>query len=170
MPALQGFIVEWPLATPTIGLSKSLSPNPTARNIARLGERATPWVMMRLRRLLAMILPNVVVGEATLEKRGCNDTGCPLPGRALSQPAGGRATRQRDPGEYQRHPDEMVPSGAFVEEHHREQCAEQRNEVDEQARRHGADAVDRVIVENRRRQRGKQREVADRGNGLPGNG
>ena len=42
MPALQGFIVEWPFATPTIGLSKSPSPKPTARNIARLGERATP--------------------------------------------------------------------------------------------------------------------------------
>ncbi len=42
MPALHGFIVLWPLATPTIGLSKSPSPNPTARSIARLGERATP--------------------------------------------------------------------------------------------------------------------------------
>ena len=54
IPALQGFIVLWPLATPTIGLSKSPSPKPTARSIARLGERATPWVMMRLRRLLGM--------------------------------------------------------------------------------------------------------------------
>ena len=51
MPALHGFIVEWPLATPTIGLSKSPSPKPTARSIARLGERATPWVMRRERRL-----------------------------------------------------------------------------------------------------------------------
>src|SRR5215208_3792790 len=50
MPALHGFIVEWPLATPTIGLSKSPSPKPTARSIARLGERATPWVMRRERR------------------------------------------------------------------------------------------------------------------------
>jgi prolipoprotein diacylglyceryltransferase len=50
MPALQGFIVEWPFATPTIGLSKSPSPKPTARSIARLGERATPWVMSWLRR------------------------------------------------------------------------------------------------------------------------
>ena len=45
MPALQGFMLEWPLATPTIGFTKSPSPKPTARNIARLGERATPWVM-----------------------------------------------------------------------------------------------------------------------------
>ena len=51
MPALQGFMVEWPLATPTIGLSKSPSPKPTARSIARLGERATPWVMSWERRL-----------------------------------------------------------------------------------------------------------------------
>src|SRR5262249_49751371 len=45
MPALQGFIVEWPLATPTIGFSKSSSLKPTARNMARLGERATPAVI-----------------------------------------------------------------------------------------------------------------------------
>ena len=51
MPALHGFIVLWPLATPTIGLSKSSSPKPTARSIARLGERATPWVMSLERRL-----------------------------------------------------------------------------------------------------------------------
>ena len=42
MPALQGFMVEWPLATPTIGLSKSPSLKPTARSMARLGERAGP--------------------------------------------------------------------------------------------------------------------------------
>ena len=54
MPALQGFMVEWPLATPTIGLSKSPSPKPTARSIARFGERATPWVMRRLRRFKAI--------------------------------------------------------------------------------------------------------------------
>jgi hypothetical protein len=47
---LQGFIVEWPFATPTMGFSKSPSPKPTARSIARLGERATPWVMSRERR------------------------------------------------------------------------------------------------------------------------
>src|SRR4029453_6167310 len=51
MPALHGFMVEWPLATPTIGFSKSPSPKPTARSMARLGERATPWVMRRERRL-----------------------------------------------------------------------------------------------------------------------
>src|SRR5688572_32778158 len=55
MPALHGFIVEWPLATPTIGLSKSPSPKPTARSIARFGERATPWVMRRERRLWVML-------------------------------------------------------------------------------------------------------------------
>src|SRR6202048_2319183 len=46
MPALQGFMVEWPLATPMMGFSKSPSLKPTARNIARLGERAAPSVMM----------------------------------------------------------------------------------------------------------------------------
>jgi hypothetical protein len=51
MPALHGFIVLWPLATPTIGLSKSPSPNPTARSMARLGERATPCVISLERRL-----------------------------------------------------------------------------------------------------------------------
>src|SRR5438105_15276099 len=51
MPALQGFIVEWPFATPMIGFSKSPSWKPTARNIARLGERATPPVMICERRL-----------------------------------------------------------------------------------------------------------------------
>ena len=51
MPALQGFMVEWPFATPTIGLSKSASLKPTARSIARFGERATPWVMSFERRL-----------------------------------------------------------------------------------------------------------------------
>src|SRR5574341_242463 len=53
MPALQGFRVEWPLATPTIGLSKSPSLKPTARSMARLGERATPWVMSLERRFAA---------------------------------------------------------------------------------------------------------------------
>src|SRR5262245_59720626 len=51
MPALQGFMVEWPFATPTIALSKSPSPNPTARSIARLGERESPWVMVLLLQL-----------------------------------------------------------------------------------------------------------------------
>src|SRR5467141_2174924 len=54
MPALQGFIVEWPLATPTIAFWKSPSPKPTARSIARLGERAAPWVMVLLLQLSAM--------------------------------------------------------------------------------------------------------------------
>ena len=56
MPALQGLSVEWPLATPTIGLSKSRSVKPTARSMARLGERATPWVMSLERQLSATIL------------------------------------------------------------------------------------------------------------------
>src|SRR5688572_5849748 len=55
MPALQGFIVEWPLATPTIGFSKSPSPKPTARSIARFGERATPWVIRRERRFARVV-------------------------------------------------------------------------------------------------------------------
>src|SRR5262245_56552736 len=60
MPALQGFIVEWPLATPTIGLSKSPSPKLTARSIARLGERATPWVMSRERRLTGSAMESLL--------------------------------------------------------------------------------------------------------------
>ena len=55
MPALQGFIVEWPFATPTIGFSKSPSPKPTARSIARLGERATPCVIRRERRFIVVM-------------------------------------------------------------------------------------------------------------------
>src|SRR6266853_5295998 len=54
MPALQGFMVEWPFATPTIAFWKSSSPKPTARSIARLGERASPWVMVLLLQLSAM--------------------------------------------------------------------------------------------------------------------
>src|SRR3954463_10661191 len=50
MPALQGFMVECPFATPMIGLSKSASPKPTARSMARFGERATPWVISLERR------------------------------------------------------------------------------------------------------------------------
>ena len=56
MPALQGFMVEWPLATPTIGLSKSPSLKPTARSMARLGERAGPWVMSLERRLVGVVM------------------------------------------------------------------------------------------------------------------
>ncbi len=55
MPALQGLSVEWPFATPTIGLSKSLSVKPTARSIARFGERAMPPVMSLERQLSAMV-------------------------------------------------------------------------------------------------------------------
>ena len=49
-PALQGVIVEWPLATPTIGLAKSASVKPTARSMARFGARWSPWVTAALRR------------------------------------------------------------------------------------------------------------------------
>src|SRR5436190_12980393 len=64
-PALQGFIVEWPLAIPTIGLPKSRSVKPTARSIARFGERATPSVMDLLRRLGASVMgPVFYVGAA----------------------------------------------------------------------------------------------------------
>src|SRR5262245_13995731 len=59
MPALHGFMVEWPFATPTMGLSKSLSPKPTARSMARFGERATPSVISFERRLAAMEHPRL---------------------------------------------------------------------------------------------------------------
>src|SRR5258706_8200241 len=64
MPALQGFIVEWPLATPMIGLSKSPSLKPTARSMARLGERAGPWVISLERRLAAS-----AIGCSSSERR-----------------------------------------------------------------------------------------------------
>jgi hypothetical protein len=35
-----------PLATATMGLSKSSSPKPTARSMARFGARWSPWVTM----------------------------------------------------------------------------------------------------------------------------
>jgi hypothetical protein len=47
-------MVLHPLATPMMGFSKSASPNPTARNMARLGARWTPWVMTELRRGVGM--------------------------------------------------------------------------------------------------------------------
>src|SRR5437879_2623125 len=47
-------MVEWPLATPTIAFWKSPSPKPTARSIARFGERAAPWVMVLLLQLSDM--------------------------------------------------------------------------------------------------------------------
>ena len=49
-PALQGVMVLKALAMPTIGLPKSASWKPTARSMARLGARWTPWVMAALRR------------------------------------------------------------------------------------------------------------------------
>src|SRR5437870_1203397 len=47
-------MVKKPLATPTIAFSKSPSPKPTPRNIARFGERAAPWVIVLLLQLSAM--------------------------------------------------------------------------------------------------------------------
>src|SRR2546426_650064 len=46
--------ISWPFAAATIALSKSPSPKPTARSIARLGERASPCVMVLLLQLSAM--------------------------------------------------------------------------------------------------------------------
>ena len=44
-PALQGVISLCPLAIPMMGLSKSSSVKPTARSMARLGERRSPLVI-----------------------------------------------------------------------------------------------------------------------------
>ena len=49
-------MVECPLATPTIGFSKSVSVNPTARSMARLGERAMPAVMVLDRRFSGSVI------------------------------------------------------------------------------------------------------------------
>jgi len=53
-PALQGVMVLWALAMPTIGFPKSPSPKPTARSMARLGARWTPSVMALLLSLLGI--------------------------------------------------------------------------------------------------------------------
>src|SRR6266480_455048 len=92
MPALHGFIVECPLATPTIGLSKSPSRKPTARSIARLGERATPWVIRRLRRLYDMRCVSCAVSS------DCN-VGPPeyRPDRVFHRPARGALVRPHVP-------------------------------------------------------------------------
>src|SRR5260221_2177413 len=54
LPAFHEFKVASPLAPPTIAYSKSPSPQPTARRIARLGERGSPWVMVLLLQLSDM--------------------------------------------------------------------------------------------------------------------
>ena len=72
MPALQGFIVEWPLATPTMGLTKSVSPKPTARSMARLGLRATPAVMVLDLRFSGSDMASVLWRPG----RGRNSTTC----------------------------------------------------------------------------------------------
>ena len=56
-PMLHGVTVLWPLAIPTMGLSKSPSRNPIARSIERFGARFTPSVTSRLRRLYGMVPP-----------------------------------------------------------------------------------------------------------------
>ncbi|EQD24626.1 MAG: hypothetical protein D084_Lepto4C00397G0001 [Leptospirillum sp. Group IV 'UBA BS'] len=48
-PMLQGVMLLVPFATPTMGFSKSPSPNPVACRRARLGERCIPWVTVLLR-------------------------------------------------------------------------------------------------------------------------
>src|SRR6185295_10431851 len=53
-PALHGVMVLCALAIPMIGLPKSSSPKPTARSMARLGARSTPWVMALLRSWLGI--------------------------------------------------------------------------------------------------------------------
>src|SRR5258708_21500043 len=67
-PRLQGGMLLYALATPTIGLSKSAPAKPTARNMARLGARSTPCVMALLLRSL-MRFQFEVRGEALQRKR-----------------------------------------------------------------------------------------------------
>jgi hypothetical protein len=81
---LQGFIVEWPFATPMIGFSKSPSWKPTARNIARLGERATPAVMICERRLSFVTSTSLLIQRPkepseikTVRRRNVEDLGAP---------------------------------------------------------------------------------------------
>jgi hypothetical protein len=51
---LQGVMVLYPFAMPMIGLLKSSSPKPTARSMARFGERWIPWVMAAERNMAAV--------------------------------------------------------------------------------------------------------------------
>ena len=53
-PRLQGVMLLWPLARPTMGLAKSSSWKPTARSMERLGDRSRPSVVTRLRSRWAM--------------------------------------------------------------------------------------------------------------------
>lgn len=68
IPMLQGVMVLCAFATPTMGLSKSLSPKPTARSRARLGERCTPCVTILLLRFSDMIYPLIV--SAVVQRAG----------------------------------------------------------------------------------------------------
>ena len=82
MPALQGFMVEWPLATPTIGLSKSWSLKPTARSMARFGERATPPVM-RWERQFSFLVMGFLPQGAFLARREVSSVVDGSPGRQV---------------------------------------------------------------------------------------
>src|SRR5437773_566752 len=77
------------LATPTIGLPKSRSPKPTARSMARLGERWTPSVMVRLRSSRGM-------AEINPWRRGCRSRDRHRESAARARvPAARRALRPR---------------------------------------------------------------------------
>src|SRR5919202_3277148 len=86
MPILQGVIVLYPLARPTMGLVKSWSWKPTARSIARFGDRCTPLVTTWLLTLsgIGYVLPwlsAICYQQHGLEVRkfaGCRFTSCRL--------------------------------------------------------------------------------------------
>ena len=67
-PALQGVTSLCPFAMPIIGFLKSLSLKPTARSMARLGERLSPWVMARLLRFKAGLASSVMINSSVFYK------------------------------------------------------------------------------------------------------
>src|SRR2546421_7898639 len=88
-----------------MGFSKSRSPNPTARSIARLGERCTPSVMVRLRRfplmankLTANTKPHTTGGDVGLAARtGGPQLSTRIRNFDVFQNSSGSATLRRPP-------------------------------------------------------------------------
>src|SRR5258708_38734759 len=92
-PRLHGVIVLYALAMPTIGLSKSASPNPTARNIDRFGARSSPCVMVLLLRRVMRFQCEVLGG--TLHRKKLKLHARLFPRNATSGDNGSRAPRWR---------------------------------------------------------------------------
>src|SRR5262245_41844276 len=152
MPALHGFIVECPFATPTIGLSKSVSPKPTARSMARFGERATPPVMVLERQLLAMSASSCRAKSLAGAAR-------------LAQGAEG-AVGHRDARQDECEARQVVPPEPLAEQQVTERRPEHRHQMGEERRPRRPDAVDAEIERGGGDDRGEDRAVGDARNRL----